>query len=365
MPEIPVRNTPAAKQDENYISIYSAVLYDRLVILAARFDQSIVSNFHLNAKRVIIMRNKLQGLFICLILLPSAQVAAERFTVYTVNYPLQYFAERIGAEHIDVVFPAPSGVDPAFWKPDSDVLHQYQKADLVLLNGAGYAGWVDKVSLPRRKQVNTSAVFAPAFIQTTSGPTHNHGPTGDHSHTGTAFITWLDFYQAAQQAEAIKQALSKQLPAHAADFEANYQALHRDLMQLDLEMQRTVASKPDQPLFASHPVYHYLARRYELHIKDMLWEPDSMPDDSEWEQLRYSRENFLANWMLWEQQPLNVVEQKLQGIGIGIVVFDPCSNRPAQGDFLGVMERNIDGLKRAYAGRHSRVNPGKYGQLPN
>jgi len=298
-------------------------------------------------------------------LLPGVLVANDRFTVYTVNYPLQYFAERIGGAHIDVVFPAPSGIDPAYWKPGSDVLRRYQKADLVLLNGAGYAGWANKVSLPRLKQVNTSAVFASAFIEKKSGPTHNHGPTGDHSHSGTAFITWLDFYQAAQQAEAIKQALSKQLPAHAEEFEKNYQALHADLMQLDLDMQRLVASSPDQPLFASHPVYHYLARRYELHIRDMLWEPDSMPDDGQWERLRYSREKFLANWMLWEQQPLSTVEQKLKGMGIGTVVFDPCSNRPAQGDFLGVMQRNIESLKQAYAGRHSRANPGKYGQLPN
>ena len=96
------------------------------------------------------MRRKLQGLFVCFMLLPGvAVIAADRFTVYTVNYPLQYFAERIGAEHVEVAFPAPSGVDPAFWKPDSDILRQYQQADLVLLNGAGYAGWVEKVSLPR------------------------------------------------------------------------------------------------------------------------------------------------------------------------------------------------------------------------
>jgi len=34
-------------------------------------------------------------------------------SVYTVNYPLQYFAEKIGGEYVDVQFPAPSDVDPA------------------------------------------------------------------------------------------------------------------------------------------------------------------------------------------------------------------------------------------------------------
>jgi zinc transport system substrate-binding protein len=311
------------------------------------------------------MRLLSRGLFVYVMLLPGVLLAAERFTVYTVNYPLQYFAERIGAEHIDVVFPAPPGIDPAFWKPGSDVLRNYRKADLVLLNGAGYAGWLEKVSLPRLKQVNTSAVFAAAYIENATGPTGNHAPTGNHSHAGTAFNTWLDFYQAVQQAETIKQALSKQLPAHAGDFERNYQALRSDLMQLDLDMQRTVASKPDQKFFASQSVYHYLARRYEMYIKDMFWKPDSMPDDGQWEQLRYSRENFLASWMLWEQRPVNTVEQKLQSMGIGIVVFDPCGNRPAQGDFLSVMRHNIEALKQVYTGRHSQANPREYSQLPN
>ena len=36
-----------------------------------------------------------------------SSMAAEKLTVYVVNYPLQYFAERIGGGHVKVVFPAP------------------------------------------------------------------------------------------------------------------------------------------------------------------------------------------------------------------------------------------------------------------
>lgn len=31
--------------------------------------------------------------------------AAQRLSVYTVNYPLAYFAERIGGDYVEVVFP--------------------------------------------------------------------------------------------------------------------------------------------------------------------------------------------------------------------------------------------------------------------
>jgi len=40
--------------------------------------------------------------------------AAGPLLVYTVNYPLKYFAERIGGEHVRVEFPAPSDNEIGF-----------------------------------------------------------------------------------------------------------------------------------------------------------------------------------------------------------------------------------------------------------
>jgi zinc transport system substrate-binding protein len=120
-------------------------------------------------------------------------------------------------------------------------------------------------------------------------------------------------------------------------------------MALDLGLQRVVATKPRQRLFASHPVYQYLARRYELHIEYIVWEPDEMPDDQQWQKLRLVQEGFPADRMLWEKQPRSEIAQQLDSMGIGVTVFDPCANRPAEGDFLSVMQQNIDNLRQAYA----------------
>jgi zinc transport system substrate-binding protein len=133
-------------------------------------------------------------------------------TVYVVNYPLQYFTERIGAEHVQVVFPAPADADPAFWKPDAHIIAAFQAADLIIINGATYSKWLTTASLPKAKIVNTSEGFKANYIEIKDMVTHSHGPSGEHSHTGTAFTTWLDFRQAAQQAQAIMAALSQLLP---------------------------------------------------------------------------------------------------------------------------------------------------------
>jgi len=293
------------------------------------------------------MKHLFPVVLLCLLL--SAVNAADKLTIYTVNYPLQYFAQRIAADHAEVIFPAPPNVDPAFWKPDSETIRAYQKADLVLLNGAGYAGWVEKASLPRLRQVNTSASFKDGYIALQDGVTHSHGPAGDHSHAGTAFTTWLDFYQAVQQAESIMHALVKKRPGYQAVFAQNFNALRDELMAIDLKIQKLVASQAEQPMLASHPVYQYLARRYTLHIEELQWEPDVVPGDAEWQGLRYVTESFPAQWMFWEKQPVPEIVRRLDAMGIGTLVFNPCANHPRQGDFLDVMQQNVQNLSEAYS----------------
>ena len=135
-----------------------------------------------------------------------------------------------------------------------------------------------------------------------------------------------------------------------ADFEHNYAALKQELMALDLYMQRLVAAHPGKPLFVSHPVYQYFARRYELRLQSVNWEPDVMPDEQEWVQLAYAQETFPALWMLWGDMPDAQIRARLQSLGVAAVVFQPCANRPSQGDFLEVMQRNLDNLKLVFAG---------------
>lgn len=275
--------------------------------------------------------------------------AADRPLVYTVNYPLQYFAQRIAGADADVVLPVPADVDPAFWKPDTESILALQRADLILLNGAGYAKWLDKVSLPSHKLIDTSAGFRDRYINVQAGVAHSHGPQGEHSHRGTASTTWLDLSQAAEQARAVKNALSRLIPAREKTFAANFSALAQELDKLDTKMKTIVARDPSQPLLASHPVYQYLARRYSLNIRSVTWEPDSMPPDREWLGVEALLREQPARWMLWEASPMTGIAERLLQAGVQATVFDPCANRPQEGDFMSVMAANIASLERVFA----------------
>ncbi len=264
--------------------------------------------------------------------------------VLVANYPLQYFAQRIAGAAIDVAFPAPGDEDPAFWQPGDAEIAKFQNADVLLMNGATYSKWAEKVTLPQSKLVDTSAAFKAQYIEIKADSTHSHGPGGEHSHSGTAFTTWIDFTQAIQQAEAVKKALTKVAP----DAEKNFATLKSDLEALDARLLTVGKRIANAPLVASHPVYHYMARRYALNLKAVLWEPETVPDDKAMEELKGILATHAAKWMIWEGDPAKESVAKLDAIGVKSVVFDPCGNVPESGDFLSVMKANVEALEKAF-----------------
>jgi zinc transport system substrate-binding protein len=277
----------------------------------------------------------------------QSEEAAAKATVYVVNYPLQYFAEKIGGGAVDVVFPAPEDGDPAFWNPTAEDVSGYQNADLILLNGAHYAKWVGRVSLPESKLVDTSAGFKDRYIVVEDAVTHTHGPTGDHAHTGTAFTTWIDLSQAVEQARAITDAFGRTWPEQAGTFETNFRALESEFMAMDAELESIVGGD-GRPMLASHPVYQYFARRYRGNIRAVLWEPEEAPTEKQWAELKKTLEKHPAKWMIWEGEPSPDSAERLRAMGVESVVFDPCGNRPDEGDFVTVMRLNIDRLSNVY-----------------
>ena len=315
-------------------------MFDQIVVIKSNGHQKVTLRTHHFIARL---------LFMCIVLMNMAAARAENtFTIYTVNYPLKYFAERISSDRAEVVFPAPTDLDPAFWNPDVEIINQFQAADLILLNGADYAKWTRNVSLPRSRLVDTSLEYKDLLLESTEDTTHSHGMEGEHSHVGTYFTTWLDLSLSIRQAESILEAMIARMPEHSADLESNFAALKRDLEALDGRLMSIVSNADKQPLLASHPVYQYFARRYGLSIRSLLWEPDEVPTEQQWRELERILVDHPSRIMIWEGQPAEATETRLKALGIETLVFEPCANHCAAGDFLQGMKNNLDRMERFY-----------------
>jgi zinc transport system substrate-binding protein len=276
---------------------------------------------------------------------PAVSEKDGQLTLYTVNYPLKYLAERIGGELVTAVFPAPPGIDPAYWSPEPEQVAAYQTADLILLNGAGYAAWVDRASFLRRQLVDTSAGFRDRLLPLDEGSVHTHGPEGDHSHSGTAFTTWLDPTLALEHARVIADALTDLRPDQREVFEQNLNALEGDLVRLDHRLEQVAKHLGETPLVFSHPVYAYLVKRYRLNGRSLHWEPDRVPDAEMWQEFASLLEVHPAELMLWEALPEAETQHRLAALGVAIAIYAPSAQPPDTGDWLTAMQSNVAALE--------------------
>ncbi len=275
----------------------------------------------------------------------TAESDAKKPVIAVVNYPLFYFAKTIGGDMVKVHFPTIDG-DPAYWKPNAKQVNDFQNADLILANGAGYEKWMEKVSLPSSKIVNTSIGFKDRWIEVNEGLAHSHGSEGKHVHQGTAFTTWLDFNMAAAQATSNYKAISGLLPGHSEELNKNFEHLQKDLGDLNKKMKEIGKNLEGQHLIASHPVYQYLEKGYGLKLTSVHWEPNELPTDDMWKDLEKTIAEDKVGIMIWEDEPLGEIRSKLEKLNVLISVFDPCANKPESGDFIEVMNANIERLAK-------------------
>jgi len=276
----------------------------------------------------------------------QAVSAQEQATVVAVNYPLQYFAERLMGEQAEVVFPVPNGVDPSFWRPSISDISAVQSADLVLLNGAGFATWVHRVSLSRSKIVNTSAGFSDRYIATES-ITHSHGDGGEHSHEGIASYIWLDPSLAQLQAEAIASAVVNRGLADEALVASRLAELRADLDALNATARTALSDAADTVMIATHPRYQYFAQAYGLTIVSLEWEAGAAPNAEELDDLRQMVSKEGARVLIWESRPSEEALASTEALGLTNVVMSPLAHRSGEAGFVSALGASVSALAEA------------------
>ena len=180
---------------------------------------------------------------------------------------------------------------------------------------------------------------------------------GEHSHEGVAFTTWLDPTLAREQARAVAEALEKARPGDADGIGKRLRELDDDLQDIDARLESATGALGDAPILFSHPVYQYFERRYGLNGRSVHWEPDAEPSRRQWREFEKVLRQHPARWMIWEAEPMPAVAERLAGLGVRSLVFAPCSNRVAKGDFITVMRDNVARLEMGWSVKAGTDSP--------
>ena len=219
---------------------------------------------------------------------PSAtpEVQTGQLSVAATIYPVQFLAERIGGDRVQVRGLVPTGVESHSWEPSSRNLRDVYNADVFIHSGGGFEGWVDRllrdlesdgplVISAAVREVKLDAhhddgehqheVHASAQAEQEVEESRIHQPQQEHGdeHKDDPHM-WLDPALYALQAERVRDGLMQADPAGATIYDANLSSLQDELAALEAEMERGLANCERNSLVVSHAAYGHLTWRFGL-----------------------------------------------------------------------------------------------------
>ncbi len=198
----------------------------------------------------------------------SGQVSenAEKLMVASLSTVLSDFARQVGGDRVAVVEILKPGEDPHLFEPGPGDVKTISTAQIVLANGLGFEGYLDKL----KAGVGKGPVFVvPGDAVKPLLLDHDHDHGHDHSHSHGADPHWWHSIDNAKIAvREIRDALIKADPAGGVTYRANAKTYMTALDELEKGSKLEVAKLPKarRVLVTSHDALGYFARDYDFTI---------------------------------------------------------------------------------------------------
>ena len=215
----------------------------------------------------------------------TTEDSTNKLSVYTTVYPLEYFTERIGGEHVDVSSIYPPGANEHTFEPTQKDMMTLADADLFFYIGLGLEGFVEKakstLANEHVKLVATADAVSEEALHVSTGHVHAEDGEDDHhleaeshdeheeasnviDHTGHEHDShvWLSPVISQDLAAVIKDELVAAMPEQEAVFTENYEALIAELKELHADFEAMAAQTTKKTFFVSHAAFGYIAGHY-------------------------------------------------------------------------------------------------------
>lgn len=300
--------------------------------------------------------------------------STETLQVYTTIYPLAYFTEQIGSDHVEVSTILPAGSDPHNFEPTSKTMVDIADSDLFIFNGAQLEIFADKISstLTNADVTVMEAADGIVFEENHKEEEHHHEEDehsedhhhehdhdedhshDDHSHGDIDPHIWLDPLYAVQMAENIKESLIELKPEHKNKFENNFHELKERLLTLDEEFHEQISEAKRKELVVTHAAYGYWEQRYGIEqIAITGISPSDEPSQKKLEEIIEIVKEKNIGFILFEQNVQPKVAQVIQQeAGADILYLHNLSvlteeEVEANEDYFTLMKRNLEVIDKA------------------
>jgi zinc transport system substrate-binding protein len=273
-------------------------------------------------------------------------------------YPLEWAAQRVGGDRLDVSSLTPPGAEAHDLELAPQDVAAVAEADL-LVYLEGFQPALDEAAATEAADTAWDAGQA-ADLSLTAAE-HGHEGETEEEHAAHAEDEeaeeealdphfWLDPVRLASVGDALAERLAEADPDGAATYEQNAAALRADLEALDAEMQAGLTGCAVDTLVTGHDAFGYLADRYGLEVVGISGlSPSAEPDPAQLAEITaLVRERGVTTVYTETLVDPAVAETVAEEAGVRTAVLDPIeglTDESAGSDYLEVMRANLATLR--------------------
>ena len=186
----------------------------------------------------------------------SRAKATDKLKVVTTFTILGDMVGNVGREHVALTTLVGPNADAHVYEPTPADARALAQADLVVVNGLGFEGWIDrlvKASGYKGPVVVASEGVAPLTVEDNRPDPH----------------AWQDLANGRLDVANIARALAASDPAHADDYRRRAEAYDRELAALDRDIRGRLDAFPAdrRKVITSHDAFQYFGRAYGIDFR--------------------------------------------------------------------------------------------------
>lgn len=307
----------------------------------------------------------------------------DKLSIYTTVYPLSYFAQRIGGDYVEVASIYPAGANEHTFEPTQKDMMKLADADIFFYIGLGLEGFVENAKKTLANEdvtmVSTADEVSDEKLAVSTGHVHaedeehevdahdehEHGTAEDnheheaeeHGHDEHGDIdphVWLSPTISQDLALAIKNTLVEKMPAQEATINTNYDALVKELQDLDQDFKAMTDKAQNKTFFVSHAAFGYIAGQYGLtQVPIAGLNSQNEPSQKELTKIVDKANELHIHYILFEQNVSSKLAEIIQKeVGAESLVLHNLSVLTADDEknketYFTLMQKNIQTLEKA------------------